>query len=711
MEAVVRTIRDEQNIVTVWLDVPGKPVNTCSPQLLADLSAALDEIERDSAINGVIFASPKQKSFNAGADLFEIRRMSREQVLEYLATGQRLFNRIANLPMPTVAAINGDCLGGGFELALACTYRVAADNSSINIGLPEVKLGLIPGWGGTTRLPRMIGLTKALPILLAGQTMTPRKAARSGLVDEIVRPEALLAAARRLVTTQPHPRHPKRLDRMITRVPALRRRILAAAEAKTRKTTYDNYPAPIELLDVIRTGYDHGTTAGFEAERRALVELMDTDATRNLMRLFFLRQGAKKAAAEACAGAAPAEVKHAAVIGGGTMGAGIVHALIRAGIQVRLIETDAKALAAGLGRIRKSLEEDVASQRLDKLAARHAFNRASPSIEWTGLGLADLVIEAVVENIDVKRDVFSKLDRLTRPDAVLATNTSSLSVTELARATKHPHRVVGMHFFNPVKKMPLVEIIRTADSDNTALATTIAVTARIGKTPIVVGDAPGFVVNRVLIPYLREALRIAEEGTPVPQIDEAMKRWGMPMGPFELLDEIGLDVAAYVLKSLVHNGGADAVPPALKQVIERGWLGKKSGRGFYIHPKQTRRGAAKQLQPNQEVLNLIQPQARQADIKKEKPAAAAEAIHWRLVMPMVNEAAKLIEERVIESTEALDLATVLGLGLAPFRGGLVQFATAAGKWQVKANPDREVTAAPPPQPPVAPTTPAMQAQH
>src|SRR5688500_300165 len=222
MEAV-RSIKDEQNIVTVWLDVPGKPVNTCSPQLLADLSQSLDTIEREIPA-GVIFASAKPKSFNAGADLFEIRRMTREQVLQYLADGQALFNRIAALPMPTVAAINGECLGGGFELALACTYRVAVDNSSVNIGLPEVKLGLIPGWGGTTRLPRAIGLTKALPILLAGQTMTPRKAARSGLVDEVVRPEALLAAARRLLQTKPQPRHPKRLDRVLARVPALRRR-------------------------------------------------------------------------------------------------------------------------------------------------------------------------------------------------------------------------------------------------------------------------------------------------------------------------------------------------------------------------------------------------------------------------------------------------------------------------------------------------------
>ncbi|HTL29982.1 MAG TPA: 3-hydroxyacyl-CoA dehydrogenase NAD-binding domain-containing protein [Tepidisphaeraceae bacterium] len=667
MESVVRSIRDDQNIVTVWLDVPGKPVNICSPQLLADLSQALDSIEHDKPA-GVIFSSPKPKSFNAGADLFEIRKMMREQVLQYLADGQALFNRIAALSMPTVAAINGDCLGGGFEFALACRYRVAADTGSINIGLPEVKLGLIPGWGGTTRLPRTIGLTKALPILLAGKTMSPKKALRAGLVDEVVRPEALLAAARRLLQTKPARRQPGQLDRLLASTALLRRRVLDSAEAEARRTTYDNYPAPLKLLDAIRIGYDAGVSAGFDAERRALVELMDTDVTKNLMRLFFLRQGSKKWAAEQV-GTEAAEVKHVAVIGGGTMGAGIVHSLIRAGFPVRLIEADANALSAALQRIRGLLDEDVSAKKLDSLAARHAFNRVAPSADWTGLGLADLVIEAIVENIGAKQDIFARLDRLTREGAVLATNTSSLSVTELAAATRHPDRVVGMHFFNPVNKMPLAEIIRTNHSSNSALATAVAVATKMGKTPLIVGDAPGFVVNRVLIPYLREALLIALEGTPIPEIDDAMKRWGMPMGPFELLDEIGLDVAVYVLKSLVRDG-TDPVPPALKVAIERKWLGKKTGRGFYVHSKSYRRGASTKLNLNAELAAMLFiGEPRHLDTKD---------IQWRLVLPMINEAGRLLEEGVIDSTDALDLAMVLGLGLAPFRGGLVHYANTVG---------------------------------
>jgi 3-hydroxyacyl-CoA dehydrogenase/enoyl-CoA hydratase/3-hydroxybutyryl-CoA epimerase len=397
------------------------------------------------------------------------------------------------------------------------------------------------------------------------------------------------------------------------------------------------------------------------------------------MRLFFLRQGAKKWAAQQVQ-AQPVDVKYAAVIGAGTMGAGIAHSLIRAGIQVRLLEADATALSAGLGRIKRLLDDDVASGRLDKLAARHAFNRVAATIDWTGLALADLVIEAVIEKMEVKQDVFSRLDKLTRPDCVLATNTSSLRVNTIAQATKHPNRVIGLHFFNPVNKMPLVEVIRGESSDDQSLATAVAVSARIGKTPVVVNDAPGFVVNRVLIPYLREALAVAQEGVSIPLIDETMKRWGMPMGPFELLDEIGLDVAVYVLKSLSRGSDEELLPPAVEQAIARGWLGKKSGRGFYVHARSKRKSKALRL--NEELAGMIGPTAQPMPQDESHKRQEMEMIQWRLVGPMVNETAKLLEEDVIQSTDAIDLATVFGLGLAPFRGGLVQFANTVGAEEI-----------------------------
>ncbi len=668
MDPAIRNSTDADNVLTIWMDAPGKSVNTCSPQLFADLAQALDSIERDRPA-GVIFASAKPRSFNAGADLFAIREMSREQVEKFVASGQLLFDRIARLSIPTVAAINGDCMGGGFELALACRYRVAAEDTSISIGLPEVKIGLIPGWGGTTRLPRLIGLRRALPILLAGKTMPPRKALRAGLVDETVRPEALLVAAKRVVLSGAEPRRPSWVDRAAGRLAAVRNRILDAAHRQTMQLTYGNYPAPLRLLDVVKTGFERGFEAGLEAERRAILELSDTEAARNLMRLFFLRQGAKKRASEHLT-AKPNEVKHATVIGGGTMGAGIVHALIRAGIPVRLVEVNPAAVSAALGRIKRMLDDDVAAGRIDRIAARDALNRVSPTTEWIGLELADVVVEAVVETIDAKREVFSRLDRLTRPTAVLATNTSSLSVSQMAQATLRPERVVGLHFFNPVPKMPLVEVVRTAQSDDASLATAIALVGRIGKTPVLVGDSPGFLVNRILVPYLAESLAMAAEGIPIRAIDDAAKRWGMPMGPFELLDEIGLDIASHVLGSL-----AGATPPpanviqALELAKKEQWLGKKTGRGFYVHIAKRRRSP--QPRVNEGLIKILSGGA-------QTPVPDAESIQGRLVLPMVNESARVLEEGVTDSADTVDLATVLGLGLAPFRGGIIQFAKTIG---------------------------------
>ncbi len=687
----VRTSTDADRVTTVWLDRPGKPVNTIAPRMQREMNAVLETIERDRPA-GVIFASPKARSFAAGADLFEIQKMSRDQVVQYLAYGQAIFDRIAALKMPTAAAINGDCLGGGYELALACTYRVAVNDGSINIGLPETKLGILPGWGGTVRLPRLIGLPAALPLMLAGKTMPPSKARKAGLVDETVRPEALMSAAKRLVLSGGARRRPATMARAAAAVPWARSTIFKRAKEKTLEATHGNYPAPINLIEVVRTGYECGPEAGLEAERRALVELTDTSACRNLMRLFFLRQGAKKAIGEQLH-AKPAEVKYAAVVGAGTMGAGIAYCFARAGIRVRLLEVNAEALSAGLGRVRKMLDDDMKSGRLGALEARHAMNRVAPSVDWSGISLADFVVEAVVEEMKLKHEVFTRLDRMTRADAVLASNTSSLSIGEMARATRRPERIVGMHFFNPVPRMPLVEIVRGAASHDQALATAAGLAIRIGKTPVLVADAPGFLVNRVLIPYLAEALVAASEGTTIPEIDEAMKRWGMPMGPFELLDEIGLDVGAHVLGSLSGQLGerVPAPTPAIAEALQNRWLGKKTRRGFYVYGDDARAKTKPVL--NEELARKVYSGDRSA--AADKPALDAEvqreAIQWRLVLPMVNEAARLLEEHVVGSTDAVDLATVLGTGFAPFRGGLAQFADRVGMESIASRLDELTT--------------------
>ncbi|MDB5355169.1 MAG: fadJ [Phycisphaerales bacterium] len=659
----LRTSTDPDGVVTVLLDAPGKSLNTLIRLMFAELAEVVTRLEEEKA-KAVIFASAKKRSFIAGADVFEISSMSPGDLERHLAFGQELFTRIEQLPMPTVAVINGDCLGGGLELALACTLRVSADEPSISLGLPEVKLGLVPGWGGTVRLPRLIGLAEALSLMTAGRTLSPAKALKAGLIDEVAKTDELLAAARRLVLSGAKRRE------VSSAAPSDLPGILENARAQTLAQTRGNYPAPLRLIEVVAEGWNHGRAAGMAAERKALVEMMGTDAAKGLIRVFFLRQGAKRAIASQIR-AQPAEVKHAAVIGGGVMGAGIVHALIRAGINVRLIEINADAASAGISRVCKALEEDVAGGRMTASDAAGALGRITATSEWAGLEAADIVIEAAVERIEVKREIFAKLDRAVRPDCVLATNTSSLSVSEMAGATANPGWVVGLHFFNPVAKMPLVEVVRTGKSQEQALATAAGLAGKIGKTAVLVNDSPGFLVNRVLMPYLAEALVMAGEGADVRTVDEALKRWGMPMGPFELLDEIGLDVSSHILKSLAGHFG-ERLPGAasLDSAVQRGWLGKKSGRGFYVYGDK--RGAEPQVNPEQ-IATPIAPRTNPLSAKEN-----SEEIAWRLVLPMVNEAARLLEEGVVDNVDAVDLAMVLGTSFAPFRGGLVHFVDGVG---------------------------------
>ena len=686
----LRTHLDEEQVLTVWFDHADKSVNTFCPLALEELAKVIDSIERgdlNHQVTGVVFASGKPDVFVSGADLFALKNMDEKEQQQFLETGQSLFDRISLLPMPTIAAINGHCLGGGLELALACGQRVAAGVGSINIGLPETKLGIIPAWGGTTRMTKMLGLTRALPLLLEGKTLSPRKAQRAAVVDEVVRPEVLIAAARRLLD-QPAPhRRPARADRVIMAVPYLCNMVCRTARRKTLAKTYGNYPAALKIIDTAQTACHDGHQASLDAERQAVRELIQTQACQNLMRLFFLRHGAKRSLQNLIKTDEPVKpIVCAAVVGGGTMGAGIVHSLIREGIPVRLLEVHETAIAAALGRIKKMLSDDLKAKRLSLLQARQALHRVSPSVFADGtdnqitaanreLKLVDIAIEAVAENMDVKSGVMAKLNRLTRPDAILASNTSSLSIGELANLTDKPHRVVGLHFFNPVPKMPLVEVVRTPHSDDRAVAGVVQLALRIGKTPIVVADAPGFLVNRVLIPYLAEAMIMACEGSSIVAIDRAMKQWGMPMGPFELLDQVGLDVTVSILKALRKGLEHIVVPSGIDEgfvALERGWLGRKSGRGFYHYPAN---GKTKRPTVNTKLTQTL----AKANRSNGRASQANDAdTADRLTMPMINEAARLLTEGVTDSTDTIDLATVLGLGLAPFRGGLVHHAESVG---------------------------------
>lgn len=679
MEYTVHTILGPDRIMTIWLDQPHKAVNTITSRMLAELTQVVEQLEHDSDLAGVVFTSGKDGSFLMGADVFELKDLNDRQREDFLNAGQQLFARIERLNMPTIAAINGHCLGGGLELALACRYRVAADDGAISIGLPELNLGIIPAWGGTVRLPRLIGLPSALRLILTSKHLSPRKAARIGVIDEVVRPEALLTAAKRRLVSRERPRRPSWTTRAVAAIPWAREFVLKKARQQTLAKTFGNYPAAEKLIQVMRTGQIKGIEGGMAAEREALLDLIRTDTCANLMRLFFLRRESKHWVAERIRDK-PVDVACAAVIGGGTMGSGIVHKLIRAGIHVRLIEVSPAAVSAALQRIRKLLDEEVADKSLDPLAARHAFNRVMPSTEWTGLNLADFIVEAVAEQLDVKKEVFAKLDRLARPQSVLASNTSSLRIADLAGATSNPRRVIGLHFFNPVSRMPLVEIVAAPLSGGQALATAARLVDRIGKLAVVVQDAPGFVVNRILLPHLAEAIVMAAEGVDIRRIDRAMTRWGMPMGPFELLDQVGLDIAAHVLSSLedpfVEYARRVTAPGGIQRAIDRGWLGRKSGRGFYVYEPSRRR----RPRVHEAAIQEIRPRAIDQTGRAVDAGAdvSEQEIQDRLVLPMVNEAARLLHDGVIDRPDALDLATAFGLGFAPFRGGVVRFVDSVG---------------------------------
>lgn len=635
MPTCVRYNRDESGggVATLTLDLADKSVNTLTRQMWADLDAALAQAEADRPA-GLLVASAKPKTFVAGADLFELKAMTDAELDRYLADGQRILRRLEDLPFPTVALINGDALGGGLEVALACRHRVAAEDPSVKLGLPEVTLGLCPGWGGVVRSTRLLGPEKAIQLATTGKPVTPAEAKAMGLIDEAAPRENLRAVGQKFLSVGR------------AAVPPTAQALPPAPSQGTGK----GREAADKILQIIRTTIEQGEQAGLDAERIGLVQLRASPSGRNLLRLFFLRQSAKKDAAKA-AGGQPREVKKVGVVGGGMMGGGIVHALVKGKFAgVVCVEGNQDAAAAAADRLRSALSRE--NLPLDT----HIV-----STDLNDLKDCDLVIEAVFEDPKVKQELFAKLDAITRPGAILATNTSSLSVSMLAQTVNDPARVAGIHFFNPVPRMPLVEVVRHPCAAPDAVATAVAVATQLGKTPVVCNDAPGFIVNRVLMPYLSESMQLAEDGVAIPAIDAAVKRWGMPMGPFELLDQIGLDVIVGIFRALApHLGDGVKIPAAVETALSRKWLGRKAKVGFYRYPDE--KGAKPAL--HGELASMLGRGNVEAD---------EESIQDRCLLPMANEAARVLEEKVTDSIDAIDLACITGLGMAGWRGGIVRY--------------------------------------
>ena len=673
----VLTIGDDGIGILLLEPVTGR-VNLLGQAVVGMLELLIGQAA-EKPLKGLVVASAVPGNFIAGADVTEFRGLRSPQDAENASRrGHRLFDALESLPYPVVAAINGACLGGGAELALACHYRVLADDPRATIGLPEVKLGILPGWGGTQRLPALVGLAPALDVILNGRALPPRKALAIGLVDAVVPTERLREAAEWMIAeANAGRRRPRRAlgGSVVARAnPVRRAQIAIAARVARRKLAsrvdIRQYPAPYLALEAVTHGLRHGREAGLAFESEAIGRLAIGSTSRGLVAIFTMQQAARH---DPPGSAPPRRVDRAAVIGAGTMGGGIALALARAGIAVRMKDVDLKSLGRGMAAATAIESEDLRKRRTTRAEMQRRLDRILPTLEYQGLRHAAVVVEAVVESLTVKHQVLRDLEAVLPEGFLFATNTSSLPIASIAAPARRPEDVVGLHFFNPVHKMPLVEVVRGPRTSDVAVATACDLTRRIGKTPVVVADAPGFLVNRVLMAYLGEALLMLEEGARVDDVDRAMTAFGMPMGPFALLDQVGIDVAAHVA-GVLQEAFADRAPRSatLHALRDRGWLGRKSGRGFYLYGAGG--GEAEGGRPPRDVnAEVYQAGAGRGD--RDTDPGVAES---RLVLPMINEAVRCLEAGIVGTPGEVDLAMVLGTGFPPFRGGLLRHADALG---------------------------------
>jgi 3-hydroxyacyl-CoA dehydrogenase / enoyl-CoA hydratase / 3-hydroxybutyryl-CoA epimerase len=652
----------EDGIAFIRFDRSGSSVNVLDTATLRQLEVIVNDLDRRS-LRGIIFVSSKPAVFIAGADLKELA--ATEDRAGLVELGQQIFTRIEALRCVTVAAIHGACAGGGLEISLTCDYRVASDAHVTKIGLPEVKLGLIPAWGGSTRLPRLIGLPRALKVILGGDLMPSAKALKLGLVDAIAPPERLTLLAERFVDKG----KPRRSFRHWGWIPAWQ-----TVAALTRKSvlpkTRGHYPAASSAIDVVSKSVVRSIPQSLAAEKKAILALAEGDVSRNLIRLFFLQDRAKHLPAPKAA-----SIEKTAVIGSGVMGAGIAQWFAARGKEVLLRDMGPEQLAQGLHRAEKLFSDAKRRGILSSCEARAGMDRIVPAEIAVQMNSIDLVVEAVSEDMQVKKTIFADLEERVRLDTILATNTSALSIAEISRGLRDPTRLLGLHFFNPVHRMKLVEIARGELTSDLAIDTAVAFVQRIGKLPVVVKDRPGFLVNRILLPYLLEAVRLLVAGAPIEAIDESMLDFGMPMGPLRLLDEIGLDVASDVGETLC-KAFPDRMhtPDVFAQLLADNAKGKKTGRGFYEYRSGRVVG-----------VNRFAISRREAD---DKASLTREQLQERMVFLMINEAARCLEEGIVDDPRDIDFAMVMGAGFAPFRGGPLRHADHIGITKVIENLER-----------------------
>ena len=673
-----------EDIAVLSINDPAKGANVLLRSVLHAFEQKLVALSKRPGLAGLVIRSTKPGSFIAGADLREFAASINEptaDVMKLSRQGHELFGRLARAPFVTVAAIEGVCLGGGAELAIWCDRRIMVRDGRTNFGFPEVKLGLLPGWGGTARTPRVIGLSNAIELITGGEPIDADAAWAMGLVSDVVAEhpagDALLAAAVRLIraeqTSGDYLRDRERWSQPLPMSDTELAFLAATANAYIQGKTGGNYPAPLAALEAIIGGATVDLPAACAIESEAFGPLWGSPVNRALLHVFFLQDGHKRSANK-LAETAPRNVRTAAVVGAGVMGQGIAAANAKRGLPVTLADVSMDAVRRGFAATVNEASYDRKLRGPAPAKVLEISSLVNGTIDDDEVALADFVVEAIYENGAAKRALYARLEPKLAPHAILATNTSTIPVARLASGLAHPERFCGLHFFNPVRRMPLVEVIRGPGTSDATIATAVAYALQLGKSPIVVEDGPGFVVNRVLMPYMNEALVLLSEGASIKQIDRAAKSFGMPMGPIELYDTVGLDVALHA-GEVMHEAFPDRVvqAPLLSAMVAAGRLGKKAGKGFFDYANPHKPDKASPSAAAQAIVDAAGPGDAAARRKR-----SGDELADRLVLPMLLEATRILEEGIVASPAELDLALIYGIGFPPFRGGLFFWAGTVG---------------------------------
>lgn len=661
--------RQDNGVAILTMDVPGESMNTLKSEFGEQINAMLDEIDADKSIKGVILASGKKKSFVAGADISMLAKCESAADAQKLATdGQDVFNRIEKMRATFVAAIHGPALGGGLELALACHYRICTDDNATQVGLPEVQLGLLPGSGGTQRLPRLIGIQQAMKMMLTGSSARAKQAKKYGIVDDVVPHSVLIDVAQKYaLKRKPDRDKPQKgmMNKLLEQNSLGRGVVFKKAREQTQGKTKGNYPAPMKIIDVIETGMNDGMAAGLRAEAKAFGELVMTPESYQLRQIFFATTEMKKE--NGVEGVEPRKVKKAGIMGGGLMGGGIAYVTAtKANVPARIKDIKPEGIAHAMKYSYDLLNKKVKKRYMRNSEMQKQMALLTGTLDYKGYHDADIVIEAVFEDLGLKQKMVADIEANCNANTVFASNTSSIPIGQIAENAERPENVIGLHYFSPVDKMPLAEVIAHEKTSDETISTTVEFARKQGKTPVVVKDGAGFYVNRILAPYMNEAANLLLEGEPIEHIDKSLVKFGFPVGPVKLLDEVGIDVGTKIIPILVDAfGDRFTAPSAFDKVLDDGRKGKKNGKGFYLYD-----GKKPGKEVDESIYSLLNIEPSSSKSEKE--------IAERCVLMMLNEAARCLDEGVIRSARDGDIGAIFGIGFPPFLGGPFHFMNSMG---------------------------------